>query len=289
MKLKFLKTISLLSLSIAVTAFADEQSAPLAKQKLGDVVYSVSSANRMLHLELPFSVTLDLVEVPNVPAYMKYYLSVSGDWDPSLSRPEVLEIKNRYPGYKISEQSQSVAIRSCKITLGDGTDIPCETPPGTAAYFSATKIMSAATGDRLKADLIAHRYPKIVANVGTLEPWIEGVTEVRIRPAVDCKMLIGSDGGLTLGSVMGGLVKLVPKLTNGSTKLTERVMNAVLDTCLDKTQVRLSGSAMDLSDLMEAQLRMNEGLQASSVLRLEELVWKPTQSAALLSVRASVK
>lgn len=281
----FLITIA----ALTGVSIARAESSPLPKQTLGNVIFSVSDSNELIHVQMPFKVELDLVEQDGVPASAKYALSIYGEWDSNLKRPEIVELTGRYPGFKIANESQSVAVRDCKITLGDGTRVGCNVPDGTGTFFNALTPLSESVGGRLKAEIALKRIPKIEVMVSYLEPWATNAIAVKMKPTEDCKGLEDETGKVTVRSVIRGLVGLIPRFGLVKSGDVSRAITKVMATCLDPSDVRLIGSSVDLSTLLATGLRLKDSLPASKTLKLEELTWKSASGLAPLDVQTSVK
>lgn len=271
-----LLSLFLVQSSMAQTIAQTSRNSGLPELQEGKVTYFVSHSNRLIHLEMPYRVKFVLMELDHVQD-AAYSLSVSGEWESNVKRPEIQKIKALYPGYEFSGQSMSSWVKTCAITLKNGRSLYCDIPPANGNYFSALELLSRSEGDQLKEALKKGEYPSLQVSLSLQEPFVESIE----RASVATQGLY--DALPKIGEVeVKQLVKPVAKTlaTSGITTdspFYDQAVEELMKSCLDeKPEV----NAHTLSDLLSTRLRVKKPSTDFIRFQREKLGWSQKNKAA---------
>lgn len=262
----------------------------LKKEKIGSVVFQVSETNRMIHLEFPVKTELSLLHSPSLPADSRYTLTINGEVDSSPGRPEIAQIKARYPGYRFADQSASVAVTGCEVRLSDGSEVECNSPPGTGNYFNVFALLSRRQGDALKAELETKKFPQIRVSLRALDPVVKSHESVRVPVQALYQQISSRERtSVPVLDVIQGAARIaaVELKSVRSPSLYRQAVSLMIQKCVHETLPRPE-EIRTLSQLLNVSLRLKAPGDSPVILAHEELEWVDARREGLLEIQSQV-
>ena len=198
--MKFILTLILFS----GTAFADRSTVtPVEEKRIGNIRYYVSDSNRLIHVILPFQVSIGLNHLDGGTGDETNLVTVYGDFKNTDSIRSVLsKIRDRYPGYQFTGQSNEVAVVECSFRLPSGRESVCQVPPGTGSYFSVTDMISDEDAAVLKREFSKGAYAGLKVTFRHLVPQVSESEVVSLPVGKFIRNLGGEFKEATLGQVV---------------------------------------------------------------------------------------
>ncbi len=252
-----LKTLALLMAFASVPSLGAEL---VSSGKVGAFTYFAVRTTKSLKILLPWRVKIGLSDLGAKSGSERFYVNVYAELDTRLDSPDMIEIRSRFPGFKVDAAIPS-QITEIKVDFGDGHPQTIEAPPTSQNFFTAFWFLDLRTGPDVWKKVANGMKPEVLIGANVKVPSvIKGETFTlplrdicpRSRPNAIVEQL--------LGDLVSSLLPIYDRLRTSEMK--QLVLSTAIDKCIQLGDASKIGS---ISDVLKLAAVVPEGVQDVSL------------------------
>ena len=252
------------TLTLSSAARAESRELPIGNS--GAIKYYVSDFTKELWVELPAAAKITILDVDPGAKDDRFMVTLKSAYNSNLARPEIADLRNRYPKYKIVEEHGFMRLNGVvNLDIGGGDTLVLEgTPSGEVELYGQTT-MSAKRGLALISRLRAGFKPNIEMNVSYGHPYLEVREEFTLKSSSLCAAAQSVAGPEPITDVVS---RLIPDLadqlsTVRSANVRRQAVRQTLKDCLSLDQ---PASVSKLEDVLNVRVNKSAGVVTNKTL-----------------------
>lgn len=223
------------------------------KKSIGKLEYYVLPEEKLILVEIPPRAEVSIVSIDSNSSMVNANIRRQTNFD----RSEIRTLKEQYLGYSISSLDDLARVRSARLTLPNGRDVPLAVAHSSEVIIDGMVIIDNAEHEDLKKQLKKGNLPSIELVLRRSIPILVEVENISVPLGEICESSrVSLPQETTAGKAISKIAVKMKELMSRAMKISsaETIVERALNECLE---IRKWSEPQEVSNLLELPVRLN--------------------------------